>query len=140
MDLKELAKSRNAKNVFCNRLGIQIRDIAPGRAVVVKTVGPEDVNPLGIPHGGVYFSMADTACGTAMATHGYAAVTMDANYHFLKSAAVGDTLTAESFEALRPHHRRIRCADHQSGRNPAGYRYVYLLPAGPEADGLSCFS
>lgn len=67
MDLKELAKSRNAKNVFCNRLGIQIRDIAPGRAVVVKTVGPEDVNPLGIPHGGVYFSMADTACGTAMA-------------------------------------------------------------------------
>ena len=98
MDLKELAKSRNAKNVFCNRLGIQIRDIAPGRAVVVKTVGPEDVNPLGIPHGGVYFSMADTACGTAMATHGYAAVTMDANYHFLKSAAVGDTLTTESFE------------------------------------------
>ena len=98
MDLKELAKSRNAKNVFCNRLGIQIRDIAPGRAVVVKTVGPEDVNPLGIPHGGVYFSMADTACGTAMATHGYAAVTMDANYHFLKSAAVGDTLTAESIE------------------------------------------
>ena len=96
MDLKELAKSRNAKNVFCNRLGIQIQDIAPGRAVVVKTVGPEDVNPLGIPHGGVYFSMADTACGTAMATHGYAAVTMDANYHFLKSAAVGDTLTAES--------------------------------------------
>ena len=89
MDLKELAKSRNAKNVFCNRLGIQIRDIAPGRAVVVKTVGPEDVNPLGIPHGGVYF---------AMATHGYAAVTMDADYHFLKSAAVGDTLTAESFE------------------------------------------
>lgn len=98
MDLKELAKSRNAKNVFCNRLGIQIRDIAPGRAVVVKTVGPEDVNPLGIPHGGVYFSMADTACGTAMATHGYAAVTMDANYHFLKSAAVGDTLTAESLK------------------------------------------
>ena len=97
MDLKELAKSRNAKNVFCNRLGIQIRDIAPGRAVVVKTVGPEDVNPLGIPHGGVYFSMADTACGPAMATHGYAAVTMDANYHFLKSAAVGDTLRAGSF-------------------------------------------
>ena len=69
MDLKELAKSRNAKNVFCNRLGIQIQDIAPGRAVVVKTVGPEDVNPLGIPHGGGYFSMAYTACGTAMATH-----------------------------------------------------------------------
>lgn len=98
MDLKELAKSRNTKNAFCNRLGIQIRDIALGRAVVVKTVGPEDVNPLGIPHGGVYFSMADTACGTAMATHGYAAVTMDANYHFLKSAAIGDTLMAESFE------------------------------------------
>ena len=108
MDLKELAKSRNAKNVFCNRLGIQIQDIAPGRAVVVKTVGPEDVNPLGIPHGGVYFSMADTACGTAMATHGYAAVTMDANYHFLKSAAVGDTLTAESFEV-------------RSGRTIGGY-------------------
>ena len=98
MDLMKLAENRNRKNAFCRRLGIRITEIAPGRAVVTKTVTEEDVNPLGIPHGGLYFTMADTACGTAMATHGYAAVTMDANYHFLKSGAVGDTLRAESFE------------------------------------------
>ncbi len=98
MDLMKLAESRNRKNAFCRRLGICIQEIAPGRAVVTKTVTEEDVNPLGIPHGGLYFTMADTACGTAMATHGYAAVTVDASYHFLKSAAVGDTLRAESAE------------------------------------------
>lgn len=99
------------------------------------------LNRWEFPTGGVYFSMADTAAAPPMATHGYAAVTMDANYHFLKSAAVGDTLTAESFEVRSG--RTIGVYDvritNQDGTLP-GDRYVYLLPAGPEADGLSCFS
>ena len=38
-----------------------MEEIGPGYARVVKDVTAEDANPVGVPHGGVYFSMADTA-------------------------------------------------------------------------------
>lgn len=98
MDCKQLLEFRNSRNNFCRRLGIQTTEITPGRAVVVKTIQPEDLNPLNVPHGGVYFSMADTACGSAVASHNCAAVTVDANYHFFRSARIGDTITATAWE------------------------------------------
>ena len=98
MNLKKLVEFRNRSNPFCQRLGIRVEEIQQGYARSVMTVSPEDTNPLGIPHGGVYFSLADTTCGSAAASHGFKAVTMDASYHFLRSAAVGDTLIAEARE------------------------------------------
>ena len=64
----------------------------------VKDVTPEDSNPVGVAHGGCYFSLADTACGSAMASHGYYAVTVNASYNFLRSAKLGDHLVAEARE------------------------------------------
>ena len=98
MDYQKFMEKRNAQNQFCKRLGISVVEMRPGYARAVKTVEPEDLNPLNVPHGGVYFSMADTACGFAMATHGHVAVTLDSTYHFLRSARVGDRLTAEATE------------------------------------------
>ncbi len=98
MNFQEILEYRNANNPAATRLGIFVREIGPGYARVTKTVEPEDLNPLHIPHGGIYFSMADTACGSAMASHGRVAVTMNANYHFFRSANLGDKLTAEATE------------------------------------------
>ena len=98
MDYQKIKDFRNANNPYCQQLGIFVEEIGPGYAQVTKTVGPEDVNPLGVPHGGVYFSMADTAGGSAMASHGYMAVTVNCNYNFMRSARVGDTLTAKARE------------------------------------------
>ena len=39
----------------------------PGYARAVKDITAEDANPVGVAHGGCYFSLADTACGSAMA-------------------------------------------------------------------------
>lgn len=98
MDYEKIRAYRNSHNPFAQRLGIYLAELRPGYAKTTKTVGPEDLNPLDVPHGGVYFSMADHACGSAMACTGYMAVTVDANYHFLRSAKVGDVLTAEARE------------------------------------------
>ncbi|MDD3346281.1 PaaI family thioesterase [Oscillibacter sp.] len=98
MDYEKLAEYRNAKNFFCRHLGIRVTEISHGYAKTVKTVSQEDLNPVGVPHGGVYFSMADTACGSAVSSEGFAVVTVDSNYHFLRSAKPGDTLTAEARE------------------------------------------
>jgi len=75
-----------------------VEELRPGYAKVVKTVTEEDLNPVGVPHGGVYFSMADTACGSAVVAHGNTAVTINCSFSFLKSAKAGDTLTAEARE------------------------------------------
>ena len=108
MDVYEKIKeSRNTLSPFCQRLGIVVEELREGYARVTKTVGPEDLNPVGVPHGGVYFSMADTASGSAMASHGYLAVTVNADYNFLRSAQLGDVLTAEAQESKHsPEPRR----------------------------------
>ncbi|MDO4316040.1 MAG: PaaI family thioesterase [Oscillospiraceae bacterium] len=98
MDFQKLADFRNTHNPFARRLGIVVEEIGPGRARVTKTVTAEDLNPVGRAHGGVYFSMADTACGSAMASHGHMAVTVNASYNYFRSANAGDILTAEAAE------------------------------------------
>ena len=98
MNYQMMAEYRNSHNPYVQRQGIFVEEIGPGYARVTKTVVPEDANPLGVPHGGVYFTMADTACGSAMASYGYKAVTMNAGYNFFRSANVGDRLTAEARE------------------------------------------
>ena len=98
MDYKKLRDTRNSSNPFARRLGIFVEEIGPGYARAVKDITAEDANPVGVAHGGCYFSLADTACGSAMASHGYYAVTVNASYNFLRSAALGDRLTAEARE------------------------------------------
>lgn len=98
MDFQKITEYRNAHNPAVTRLGIFVQEVGPGYARVTKTVEAEDLNPLNVPHGGIYFSMADTACGSAMASHGHMAVTMNASYNFFRSASLGDALTAEATE------------------------------------------
>lgn len=94
MDYKKLRDTRNSSNPFAQRLGIFVEEIGPGYARAVKDITAEDANPVGVAHGGCYFSLADTACGSAMASHGYYAVTVNASYNFLRSAKLGDHLVA----------------------------------------------
>ena len=77
MDYEKIRAFRNANNPYAQRQGVLVEEIGPGYARVVKTVEAEDVNPLGVPHGGVYFTLADTACGSAAASYGTMAVTVD---------------------------------------------------------------
>ena len=98
MDYERLRAFRNEQNPYGKRLGIYVEELRPGYARVVKSVTEEDLNPVGVPHGGVYFSMADTACGSAMVAHGTMAVTINSSFSFLKSARAGDRLTAEATE------------------------------------------
>ncbi|MCI9643922.1 MAG: PaaI family thioesterase [Oscillibacter sp.] len=98
MDYEQIRAFRNEKNLFGRQLGIYVEELRPGYARAVKTVEEEDLNPLRVPHGGVYFSLADTACGSAMAAYGTMAVTVSCSFSFLKSARAGELLTAEARE------------------------------------------
>lgn len=97
-DFQKIVEYRNKRNRFARKLGMVVESISPGAARVVKTIEEDDLNPLGRAHGGVYFTLADSAAGSAMVAKGYAAVTVNAGYNFFRGAAVGDTITAEAVE------------------------------------------
>ena len=99
MNLQEVLEYRNSRNRFCQRLGITITELSPGWAKAVKTVTEDDLNPIGLAHGGVYFTMADNVAGSAIAAYGEKAVTLNAQYNFMHAARAGDTLIAEARES-----------------------------------------
>ena len=98
MDYKKLIAYRNTQNPFAQQLGIVVEEIGPGYARAVKTVTEKDLNPTARAHGGLYFTMADVAAGSASSASGWMAVTLNANYNYMRSAVMGDTLTAEARE------------------------------------------
>lgn len=98
LDFEKIIAYRNTRNRFARKLGIAVESVTSGGARVVKTIQEDDLNPLDRAHGGVYFTMADSAAGSAMVTKGHAAVTMSATYNFLRSAQLGDVVTAEAVE------------------------------------------
>lgn len=99
MDMQKILEYRNARNRFCQRIGITVTELSPGYAKVVKTVTEDDLNPVDVAHGGLYFTMADNAAGSAMAAYGTRAVTLNAQYNFMRPARTGDTLTAVAQES-----------------------------------------
>ena len=96
MDMQKILEYRNARNRFCQRIGITVTELSPGYAKVVKAVTEDDLNPVDVAHGGLFFSMADNA---AVAAYGTRAVTLNAQYNFMRPARTGDTLTAVAQES-----------------------------------------
>ena len=98
MDYQKLLEYRNLRNRFTQKLQIELTAARLGYARVEKTVTDDDLNPMGFAHGGLYFTMADNAAGSAAATHGIIMVTSSANYNYYRSAQSGDRLVAEATE------------------------------------------
>jgi acyl-CoA thioesterase len=82
-------------------LGIEVSDVAPGRAVATLTVGPTMVNGHAIAHGGYVFTLADTAFAFACNTYGMVTVARAADITFVATAREGDRLRAEAVERHR---------------------------------------
>jgi acyl-CoA thioesterase len=86
------------KDAFSQWLGIVIVDVRPRRATVRMTVREEMVNGFGVCHGGIAFSLADSALAFASNTHGRITVSIENTITYPKVIAIGDTLTATAKE------------------------------------------
>lgn len=102
MNDKEIAQSSVNKMVmhdkFSQWLGIEVLDVKPGACMLKMPVREEMLNGFNILHGGVSFSLADSALAFASNSHGRLSVAIDANMSFPKAAVVGDVLTATATE------------------------------------------
>lgn len=85
-------------DLFSQWLGIEILEIREGYSKLKMTVRPEMINGLGIVHGGIAFSMADSCFAFACNNRNTLSVALDTAINFLKPVHVGDVLTAEAKE------------------------------------------
>ena len=85
---------------FSQWLGISVLAIQEGYSKIQMVVREEMINGFGIVHGGIAFSLADSAFAFACNNRNNLSVALDTSINFTKSVQVGDTLTAEA----REHH------------------------------------
>ena len=95
---EQQAAAMYAADLASRSLGIEVRDVAPGRATATMAVTAAMVNGHGICHGGYVFLLADTAFAFACNTRGPAVVAAGADVTFLAPVREGDVLLAEGVE------------------------------------------
>jgi acyl-CoA thioesterase len=86
------------RDAFSQWLGIEVMEIAPSRSVVQMQVRQEMVNGFGVAHGGVAYSVADSALAFAANTHGKVTVAIENGISYPKAIQVGDVITATAAE------------------------------------------
>ncbi len=107
-----------AKDAFSQWLGIDVVDIRPNGATVRMTVREEMVNGFGVCHGGIAFSLADSALAFASNTHGRLTVSIENSITYPKAISPGDLLIAH--------------AEEESATNRLGFFRVTVRRAGEE--------
>lgn len=95
---RQIVQEMFEKDLFGQQLGIELADVGEGFCKLRCTLTDEMLNSYNIAHGGVLFSIADSAIAYAAATHGRISVAIDHNISFLKKSHSGDLLfvTAET--------------------------------------------
>jgi len=82
-------------------LGMRIVEVGPGRAVLEMPVREDMVNGHAIGHGGLTFSLADSAFAFACNSYNRSTVAAGAEIRFLAPTRLGDVLVAEAVERSR---------------------------------------
>ena len=82
-------------------LGMELVAVAPGRASLRMTVRADMVNGHAIGHGGLTFTLADSAFAFACNSYNRSTVAAGAEISFLAPTRLGDVLVADAVERSR---------------------------------------
>ncbi|MEO7769099.1 MAG: hydroxyphenylacetyl-CoA thioesterase PaaI [Ferruginibacter sp.] len=85
-------------DLFGQWLGIEVLDISEGYCKIKMCIRKEMINGLGIVHGGIAFSLADSCFAFACNSRNILSVALDTSINFIKPVHVGDELAAEAKE------------------------------------------
>jgi len=85
-------------DAFSQWMGIEVLEIKEGYSRIKMTIRKEMVNGFGIVHGGIPFSLADSAFAFACNNRNNLSVALDVTITFTKAVNIGDELTAEAKE------------------------------------------
>ena len=79
-------------DLFSQWLGIEVLEIKEGYSKIKMTVRKEMINGFGIVHGGIAFSLADSAFAFACNNRNVLSVALDTSINFIKPVHVDDEL------------------------------------------------
>ena len=96
MEGKQIPYKMLSQDAFSQWLGIEILECELGRCKVALTIRKDMLNSMGKAHGGISYSLADTAFGFAANTHGKFAVSIETSINHIEALEEGDYLVAES--------------------------------------------
>jgi acyl-CoA thioesterase len=105
-DAAQLLAKRSVAALYANDrasqgLGMRILEARPGFAKLSMVVREDMLNGHSVCHGGLIFSLADSAFAFSCNSHGGAVVGASASMDFLAPARGGDELTAVAVERWR---------------------------------------
>ena len=83
---------------FSQWMGVKVLEVREGYSRIQMEIRGEMVNGFGIVHGGIPFSLADSAFAFACNNRNNLSVALDVNIVFTKAVNIGDTLVAEAKE------------------------------------------
>ena len=83
---------------FSQWLGIERMEVKPGRCMLRMKVRKEMLNGFAIAHGGITYSLADSALAFASNSHGRMAVSIETSISHTESVKENDVLTATAEE------------------------------------------
>jgi acyl-CoA thioesterase len=102
MNPNELAKSvvdrMMSQDWFSQWLGIEVLDIRPGTCTLRCTVKKDMLNGFAIAHGGITYSLSDSALAFASNSHGKMAVSVETSISHIAAVKEDDVLTAVASE------------------------------------------
>ena len=85
-----------SQDAYNSWLGIEIIEAQVGFVKVGMTIRKEMLNSMGKAHGGISYSLADTAFGFTANTHGKYAVSIETSINHIEALEEGDYITAEA--------------------------------------------
>jgi len=99
----------NEGDRFAKKSGAAIVELREGYARAQLTVGEDHLNAAGVCQGGVLYTLADLSFAAVANSRGIMTLGISNTITFLKSAKVGDVLTAECTELL--NHQKLPYCD-----------------------------
>jgi acyl-CoA thioesterase len=98
MSPEEIVTLMITHDPFSQWMGLELISVKAGDVKVQVTVKPEMLNGFRVTHGGVLFSIADSALAFASGSQGRVAYALNNQITFSKKVNEGDVVTAHAIE------------------------------------------
>ncbi len=89
---EKIVQALLSEDAFSKWLGIRVVQLAPGTCQLHMQVTPNMCNGFGFVHGGIPFSLGDSACSFAVNSHGRKAMSVETSINQFKALLPGDVI------------------------------------------------
>ena len=98
---QEIIHTMMSKDAFSKWLGIEVMEITNGKSTLACKVNESMLNGFEIVHGGISYSLSDSALAFAANSHGFKCVSIETSISHTRPAKLNDILTARCTELHR---------------------------------------